>query len=81
MVMRKAKFGLKLTSPQNKLFSRFFEDAAKGIFLSVVVGYFLPSVLPSATRPTGTQAFGGGFVSLISLSFAAILIRRVKENG
>lgn len=75
----KPELKLKLTPPQYELVSRILEDVSKGIFLSVVVGHFLPSVLPSAIEPTRSAAIGGFVTALTFLYFAAIFVERGKN--
>ena len=74
------KLKVRLTPAQYKLVSRVLEDIAKGIFLSVVVGHLLPSVLPSAIEPTRSAAVGGFVLALIFLYFAAIFVERGNRN-
>lgn len=78
-LMELGAFWFRPTSVQYKLFSRVLEDVAKGILLSVVVGYFLPSVLPSAIEPTQSAAIGGFITALTFLYFAAIFVERGKD--
>jgi hypothetical protein len=72
-------FKVRLAPAQYELVSRVLEDVAKGVFLSVVVGHFLPSVLPSAIEPTRSAAIGGFITALTFLYFAAIFVERGKN--
>ena len=65
-----------LTSSQYKLLSRYCEDSSRTLFISVVVGFILPSVLPSAVRPTLYQFFWGVILSLMFLLGAVKLVER-----
>lgn len=67
---------IRVSSAQYKLLSRYCEDLSKAAVLSTVAGYFLPSVLPSATKPSLAEAIIGGMVSLILLIAAVNLIKK-----
>jgi len=65
-----------LTASQYKLLSRYCEEASRALFISVVIGFILPSVLPSALRPTLYQFFWGMILSLMFLLGAVKLVER-----
>lgn len=70
---------IKLVSSQYKLLSRYCEDLSKATALATVVGFFLPSVLPSAIMPTPEKAVFGGIWSLTLLGVAAILVKKGEK--
>ena len=67
---------IKFSSAQYRLFSRYAEDVSKGVLLYSVVGYFLPSVLPSAVRPSLLEFVMGVLASLTGLIGASILVEK-----
>ncbi|OGM30750.1 hypothetical protein A2630_04070 [Candidatus Woesebacteria bacterium RIFCSPHIGHO2_01_FULL_44_10] len=71
---------IKLTSSQYKLLSRYFEDLSKALVLYNVIGYFLPSILPTTIRPSGSQLILGAFASLTVLALALILERGGEQK-
>jgi len=70
---------LNLFPSQYKLLSRYCEDLSKAALLSTAGGYFLPSVLPSAIRPTLSEAAFGGIVSLTLLLFSIKFVKKGEK--
>ncbi len=62
---------------QYKLLARYTEDLSKTITLYNVAGYFLPSILPAAVKPTILQLIFGILLALTTLFIAIIL----EEKG
>jgi hypothetical protein len=69
-----------LSHGQLRLLSRYLEDISKGVALYNVVGYFLPSILPSVVRPSILQLIGGIIISLTALVFALILEKKGEQG-
>lgn len=57
---------IQLTASRYKLLAHYCEDLSKAIALSNVIGFFLPSVLPSALLPSTVQLAGGVLTALTS---------------
>lgn len=64
---------IRLSASQYRLLARYAEDLSKATALYNVVGYFLPSVLPSAVQPSILQLVAGVAFALTSLLVALIL--------
>jgi len=63
-------FKLELASSQYKLLSRYCADLSKALLIASVIGFVLPSALPSAIVPTPDKALAGGIGALTLLVFA-----------
>lgn len=72
---------IKIVPSQYKLLSRYCENLSSAIALATLVGFFLPSVLPSAIVPTKQMAIAGTIWALILLVLAVILVRKGENNG
>lgn len=70
---------LKLLPSQYKLLSRYCEDLSKAVALYNVAGFFLPSILPNAIRPSLGQFLGSIVAALTLLTAAGILIKGAKN--
>ncbi|HCS78800.1 TPA: hypothetical protein DIV55_03575 [Patescibacteria group bacterium] len=71
---------MKFTKGQYQLLSRYAESISKASAPYNVVGYFLPSVLPSVVKPSISQVIGGVLVSLTGLVFALILEGKIIKR-